>query len=52
MLGITYLFDNELVHLRYIAVTTNANSLRPEVEEPFLITEANTIVELYPYPIY
>ena len=41
---------NELVHLLYIAVATNTNSL--EGEESLLITEANTIVGLYPYSVF
>ena len=41
---------NELVHLPYIAVATNASSL--EGEEPLRITEANTIVGLYPYSVF
>ena len=40
---------NELVHLPYIAVANNTNGL--EGEEPFLITEANTIVGPYPYSL-
>ena len=41
---------NELVHLPYIAGATNTSGL--EGEEPLLITEANTIVGLYPYSLF
>ncbi len=40
---------DELVHLPYIAVATNTRRL--EGEEPLRITEANTIVGLYPYSV-
>ena len=51
LLGITHLSPhNELVHLSYIAVATNTRSR--EGEEPLRITEANTIVGLYPYSVF
>ena len=50
LLGITHLSPhNELVYLPYIAVATNTSSR--EGEEPLRITEANTIVGLYPYSV-
>ena len=51
LLGITHLSPhNELVNLPYIAVATNTSSR--EGEEPLLITEANSIVRLYPYSVF
>ena len=51
LLGITHLSPhNELVRLPYIAVATYTSSR--EGGEPLRITEANTIVGLYPYSVF